>query len=91
MRLQPVELDWASVDPLPLLPDEVDVCFDDSPAEFEKCFPTFDVPEVDGEVLESFEFVAEVLEVLKEKSESIGLSYSNKVTHFNPKLLMFQM
>lgn len=44
------------------------MCFDDSPAEFEKCFPTFDVPEVDGEVLESFEFVAEVLEVLKEKS-----------------------
>lgn len=63
MRLQPVELDWASVDPLP---DEVDVCFDDSPAEFERCFPAFDAPEVDGEVLESFEFVAEVLEVLKE-------------------------
>lgn len=42
------------------------MCFDDSPAEFERCFPAFDAPEVDGEVLESFEFVAEVLEVLKE-------------------------
>lgn len=41
------------------------MCFDDSPAEFERCFPAFDAPEVDGEVLESFEFVAEVLEVLK--------------------------
>lgn len=67
MRLQPVELDWMRVDPLPLLPDEVDACFDDSPAEFEECFPAFDVPEVDGEDLESFEFVAEVLEVLKGK------------------------
>lgn len=67
MRLQPVEFDCASVEPLPLLPDEVDVCFDDSPAEFEKCFPAFAAPEVDGEVLESFEFVAEVLEVLKRK------------------------
>lgn len=65
MRLQPVEFDWASVDPL-LLPDEFEVCFDDSPAEFERCFPALAVPEVDGEVLESFEFVAEVLEVLKD-------------------------
>lgn len=90
MRLQPVELDWASVDPLLLL-DEVEVCFDDSPAEFETCFPAFDAPEVDGEVLESFEFVAEVLEVLKGKSLSTCFEWSKKISHFNPKLLMFQM
>lgn len=77
-------------DELLLLPEVADDCFDDSPAVDDEYF-AFDDP--DGDDLESFVFVVDVLEVLEGKMKSYNICCLKmiKCSHLNPKLLIFQM